>query len=168
MTKTKENLPPPRLVKSPEENKSRDIVDSDMNQLYREEKDKFNQEKDHLIRTDVTIRILLKEGVVKEKDDILTLLHAINLRIYDLIRDLKAIVESGGENKNRRDAPSADDIDAEFRDLMETEEIKVYEDIPFLKTTTETMHHLCKTGQLNEKDTVKTVMSVISIELGGH
>src|SRR3989344_2809992 len=158
MAKTKEMLPPPRLVKNPEGNNGRDIVDSDMNQLYQEEKVKFNKEREDLIKVDVAIRILIKEGVVKEKDNILTLLHAIDLRIYDLIRSLKSIIESDADSKNRGDVPSADDTDAEFRDLMDTEEIKVYNDVPFLKTVVETIRRLCKTGELDEKDTVKTAM----------
>lgn len=162
------DLPPPKLVRHPEKSTGRDVIDSEMSQLYKEEGTMFNQEKDSLVKADVTIRILLKEGVVKENDDILTLLQAINLKIYNFLRDLKAILESDVENKNRGETPSADDIDAEFRDLMDTEEIRAHEDIPFLKATAGTIHRLCKTGQLNEKDTIKTAMTVINIEFGGH
>lgn len=162
------DLPPPKLVRHSEKSTGRDVIDSEMSQLYKEEGTMFNQEKDSLVKADVTIRILLKEGVVKENDDILTLLHAIKFRIYNLLRDLRAIVESDVKGKNRGEVPSVDDTDAEFRDLMDTEEIKVHDDAPFLKTVVETIQRLCKTGELNEKDTIKTVMAVINIELVGH
>ncbi len=151
---SKENLPPPHLIKNPKEIRGRDIFDIEGNEFYGQ----LAEDIEDLKKTDTSLQILLRKKMINLDEIVSSAREKINKRMGELEETLSTLK---GKGFIRDPKIKYDDIDEEFQQLMAEDKDKMETELEYLETTYRVLGHLLRAGIISESDTfIKAVEAV--------
>ncbi len=158
---------PPRLVKNPDK-RGKDIIDLEFNNLVPEERKKIieSQERKHnLIKAEVTLRILVKSGILLEEDPVEEVIRKISRYIYDVSREgdiLNKFLNKAGAEETPNDL---DAIEREFYALMPERADKIAAENEFLDAMVIVLIELKNNHIISDETSLKEAMGIINQEI---
>lgn len=151
---SKEDLSSPNLIKNHKERRGKDSLDIEGEEFYRQ----LEEDKNDLVKTDVSLQILLRRKMINLGESISSASEKINERINELEETQKALK---GRDFVRDKKVEYDEIDDEFAKIMDENEDKIGTELEYLETTGRVIGFLLRDGMIRGSDSfIKAVEAV--------
>lgn len=155
---SKENLPPPNLIKNPKERRGRDIFDIKGEEFFNQ----FEEVIEDLKKADIALQIFLRKKMLNLDETVSSAREKINERMGELEKTLPAL---RGRGFIRDPKIEYDDIDNEFEEIMTEDKDRIETELEYLKKTYLVLGHLLRTGMVSESDAFIKAVKAVSIQI---
>ena len=155
---SKENLPPPRLIKDKKGRKGRDIFDTEGKELF----DQLEEYRIELEKTGAFLQTLLRKRVINLDESVSSSLKKVNNRMKELEETLETLKNRGFVRDKEL---KYDELDDEFDELMTTEKDKIEEEFEFLQITNRILGRLLKSGMIRTTDAFIKAVEAVYVQI---